>query len=62
MSFMRVYVAGYFILIAGALLALWNGEILTRIPLAWIAIGLIIAVAPGIVLLVTSAPPPARPE
>ena len=50
MSFMRVYVAGYFVLIAGALLALWNAEILSRIPLAWIAIGLIIAVAPGIVL------------
>jgi hypothetical protein len=62
MSFMRVYVAGYFVLVAGALLALWNAEILSRIPLAWIAIGLIIAVAPGIVLLVTAAPPSVPPE
>ena len=62
MSFMRVYVAGYFVLVAGALLALWNAEILSRIPLAWIAIGLIIAVAPGIVLLVTATPPSVPPE
>jgi hypothetical protein len=62
MSFVRVYVACYFVLIAGALLALWNAEILSRIPLAWIAIGLIIAVAPGIVLLVTAAPPSVPPE
>jgi hypothetical protein len=61
MSFMRVYVTGYFILIAGALFALWNGEILSRIPLAWLAIGLMIAVAPGIVLLVTAAPPSVPP-
>jgi hypothetical protein len=62
MSFMRVYVAGYFVLIAGALLALWDGDVLSRIPLAWIAIGLIIAVAPGIVLLLTAAPPSVPPE
>ena len=62
MSFMRVYVAGYFLLIVGALLALWNGDILGRIPLLWIAIGLLIAVGLGILLLVTSTRPSARPE
>ena len=54
---MRLYIAGYFVLIAGALLALWQADILRRIPLAWIAIGLIIAVGLGIMLAVTVHPP-----
>ena len=62
MSFMRVYIVGYFVLIAGALLALWKADILSRIPLAWIAIGLIVAVGLGIMLAVTSTRPSARPE
>jgi hypothetical protein len=62
MSFMRIYLAGYFILIVGALLALWKADILARLPLAWIAIGLIIAVGLGIMLAVTSTRPPVRLE
>ena len=62
MSFMRVYIVGYFILIVGALLALWKADILARIPLAWIAIGLIIAIGLGIMLAVTSTRPPVRLE
>ena len=44
----------------GALLALWQADILGRIPLAWIAIGLIIAIGLGIMLAVTSTRPPVR--
>ena len=62
MSFMRVYIVGYFVLIVGALLALWKADILGRIPFVWIAIGLIIAVGLGIMLSVTSTRPSARPE
>jgi hypothetical protein len=62
MSFMRVYIVGYFVLIGGALLALWNADILGRIPLAWIAIGLIVAVGLGIILAVTSIRPSVRSE
>jgi hypothetical protein len=62
MSFMRVYIVGYFVLIIGALFALWTADILGRLPLAWIAIGLIIAVGLGILLAVTSTRPSARPE
>jgi hypothetical protein len=62
MSFMRVYIVGYFVLIGGALLALWKADILSRIPLAWIAIALIVAVGLGIMLAVTSTRPSARPE
>jgi len=62
MSFMRIYIIGYFILIVGALLALWKADILAHIPLAWIAIGLIIAIGLGIMLAVTSTRPPVRLE
>jgi hypothetical protein len=62
MSFIRIYIAGYFVLLAGALLALWQGGILQRLPLTWIAIGLIVAVGLGIMLAVTSTRPPVRLE
>jgi hypothetical protein len=62
MSFIRLYIVGYFVLVAGALLALWQADILARIPLAWIAIGLIIAIGLGILLAVTSTRPPVRLE
>ena len=62
MSFIRVYIVGYFVLIVGALVALWNADVLSRIPLAWIAIGLIIAVGLGVMLAVTSTARSARPE
>jgi hypothetical protein len=62
MSFIRLYIAGYFVLLAGALLALWQAGILQRLPLAWIAIGLIVAVGLGIMLAVTSTRPPVRLE
>jgi hypothetical protein len=60
MWFMRLYIVGYFVLILGALLALWQADILRHIPLAWIAIGLIIAIGLGIMLAVTSTRPPVR--
>jgi hypothetical protein len=62
MSFIRLYIVGYFVLIAGALLALWQADILGRIPMAWIAIGLIIVIGLGIMLAVTSTRPPVRLE
>jgi uncharacterized membrane protein len=62
MTFMRVYIAGYFVLIIGALLALWRADVLSHIPFLWIAVALIIAIGLGIMLAVTSTSPPARPE
>lgn len=54
---MRLYLIGYFILLAGAGLALWQSGILRQIPGIWIAIGLVIAVGLGIVLAVASTTP-----
>jgi hypothetical protein len=60
--FVRVYLIAYFALLAGAVLALWQGGVLAEIPLAWTAIGLIVAVGLGVILAVTSARPPVRAE
>lgn len=54
---MRLYLSGYFILLAGAALALWQSGILRQIPGIWIAIGAVIAVGLGIVLAVSSTTP-----
>lgn len=57
MKFMRLYLIGYFILLVGAVLALWQSGMLGQIPPIWLGIGLIIAVGLGIVLAVSSTTP-----
>jgi hypothetical protein len=57
MKFMRLYLIGYFILLVGAALALWQSGILRQIPGIWVAIGVVIAVGLGIVLAVSSTTP-----
>ena len=58
MRLLRVYLAGYFVLVLGALLALWQAGVLARISLVWIAIALLLAIGLGVVLAVTSTRPP----
>ncbi len=57
MKFMKLYLVGYFILIIGAVAALWQSGVLNRIPGVWIAIGAIVAVGLGIMLAVSSGRP-----
>jgi len=57
MRFVHIYLIGYFVLILGAGLALWQAGILGRIPGIWILISAIIVVGLGIVLAVTSVRP-----
>src|SRR5207253_4566774 len=57
MRFLRLYLVGYFVLLLGAVLALWQSGILRQIPGVWIAIGAVIAVGLGIVIAVSSASP-----
>ena len=54
---MRLYLIGYFILLAGAVLALWQSGILRQISLVWLGIGLIIAIGLGVLLAVSSTTP-----
>lgn len=57
MKFLQIYLAGYFVLVLGALLALWQAGVLGRISPVWTAIGLIIALGLGVILAVTSTRP-----
>ena len=57
MRFLKIYLIGYFILLLGAGLALWQSGILRQIPGVWLAIGLIIAIGLGIMLAVASGRP-----
>ena len=57
MRFLKLYLIGYFILLLGAGLALWQAGILRQIPGVWLAIGAIIAIGLGIMLAVASGRP-----
>ncbi len=57
MRFVHLYLIGYFVLVVGAILALWQSGALGRVGGAWFVIGMIIALGLGIVLAVTSARP-----
>jgi drug/metabolite transporter (DMT)-like permease len=59
MKFLKLYLVGYFILLFGAVLALWQSGILGEIPGVWIAIAAVIAVGFGIMLAVASGRPAA---
>jgi hypothetical protein len=56
MKYLKLYLVGYFVLLFGAALALWQAGILDEIPGVWLAIGAIIAIGFGIMLAVASTP------
>jgi membrane-associated PAP2 superfamily phosphatase len=57
MRFVNIYLIGYFLLVIGALAALWYGGVLRNVSPAWVIIGLVIAVGLGIMLSVSSGKP-----
>jgi len=57
MRFIHLYLIGYFLLIVGAGLALWQSGVLARVGAIWITIGIIIALGLGIMLAVTAGNP-----
>ena len=57
MRFVGVYLIGYFLLVLGALAALWYGGALRQISALWVLIGLIIAVGLGIMLAISAGKP-----
>jgi hypothetical protein len=57
MRFVNIYLIGYFILVLGALAALWYGGVLRQISATWILIGLVIAVGLGIMLSISAGKP-----
>jgi hypothetical protein len=57
MRFVNLYLIGYFILLVGALLALWYGGVLSHVSPVWILIGLVISVGLGIMLSISAGKP-----
>ena len=57
MRFVNIYLIGYFVLVLGALAALWYGGVLRQISAAWVIIGLVIAVGLGIMLAISAGKP-----
>jgi hypothetical protein len=57
MRFINMYLVGYFVLLVGALAALWYGGVLSHVSPVWVVIGLVIAVGLGIMLSVSSGKP-----
>ena len=57
MRFVNIYLIGYFILVIGALAALWYGGVLRHVSAAWVLIGLVIAIGLGIMLAVSAGKP-----
>ncbi|HEY2431971.1 MAG TPA: hypothetical protein VGI12_04785 [Vicinamibacterales bacterium] len=57
MRFINMYLAGYFILLIGAVAALWYGGILRQVSPVWVVIGLVIAAGLGIMLSVSGGKP-----
>ena len=59
MKFINMFLAGYFVLILGGVLALWQVGVLDDIAPMWIAIGVLGAVGIGIMMAVSSGKPSA---
>ena len=57
MRFIHIYLVGYFILVAGASLALWQAGFFSRIPPIWMLISALVVIGLGILLAVTSVRP-----
>jgi hypothetical protein len=57
MRFIHLYLIGYFVLVIGAVMALWHAGILAHVGAMWIAIGVIIALGLGIMLAVSAGKP-----
>jgi hypothetical protein len=57
MRFIHLFLVGYFILVMGISLALWQTGVLGRIAPIWIGVGILVAVGVGIMLSVSSGRP-----
>jgi hypothetical protein len=57
MRFIHLYLIGYFVLVLGAGLALWQAGVLQRMSAIWVLIASLIVIGLGILLAVTSVRP-----
>ena len=57
MRFIHLFLVGYFVLILGVGLALWQTGVLSRVAPIWIGIGVLVAIGIGIMMSVSSGKP-----
>ena len=57
MKFIHMFLAGYFVLVLGVTLALWQTGILAKVAPIWIAIGVLVAIGIGMMMSVSSGKP-----
>ena len=57
MKFIHLFLIGYFVLIVGVALALWQTGVLNHVAPIWVAIGLLVAIGIGIMMSVSSGKP-----
>jgi hypothetical protein len=59
--FIHVYLAVYFLLIAGAVFALWQAQVLQRMSGEWVGLSILISVSLGVLLAILSSRPSLAP-
>jgi len=57
MRFIQLFLVGYFVLVVGIGLALWQSGMLSHVAPVWIGIGVLVALGIGIMLAVSSGKP-----
>jgi uncharacterized membrane protein len=57
MRFIHLFLAGYFILMLGVGLALWQTGVLGRVAPVWIGVGVLVVIGLGIMMSVFSGKP-----
>ena len=57
MKFIHLFLIGYFVVIIGVAMALWQTGVLSRVAPIWLAIGVIVAIGVGIMMSVSSGKP-----
>jgi hypothetical protein len=57
MRFIHLFLVGYFVLVLGIGLGLWQTGALSRVAPIWIVVGVLVAVGVGIMLSVSSGKP-----
>jgi hypothetical protein len=60
MRLVHAYLSGYFLLLFGALFALWNGDVLRRLSPLWVLLALLVSVGLGVLLAATAQRPPSH--
>jgi hypothetical protein len=57
MRFIHLFLVGYFVLVLGVVLGLWQTGVLARVAPIWIGVGVLVAVGIGIMMSVSTGKP-----